>query len=144
MKFAKICLRAASRMKNGSYFGSLKSIAIRFLSYKQGKPLSVKSRIFNFVKLNAIIFSLPFRMKRVKDKSVLGLFVEDSNIKERIYFINRFSSEKLPGESMSFYFPTRRSDKLVFTEMSFEKWMNLIHSKRRLRMQCQKWPQTAS
>lgn len=128
MRFALTWLKFAARRTGRPLWPSLKSAALRHLEHKRPERPTFKQRLMVFAKLNYMVLSLPFRMRRDPSKTLLLLNVPDRSRAERVYFVRRFDKAAPEEAAIAHYDPARPVDRLVYRRMSLRKAWQLTQA----------------
>jgi hypothetical protein len=128
MRFARTWLNFAARRTGRPLFSSLKSVALRHLEHKQPGAVGFVERLKVFVKLNYLLLSLPFRLRRDPSKTLLLLNVPDRSSAERRYFIRKFDREAPDEAAIAHYDPYLPGDRLIYRRLTLRKCWHLAQA----------------
>jgi hypothetical protein len=128
MRFARTWLKFAARRTGRPLYSSLKSVALRHLEHKQPQAVGFRDRLTVFIRLNYLLLSLPFRLRRAPGKSLLLLNVPDRSLAERRYFLQKFDPEMPETDAIAHYDPYLVTDTLIYRCMTLRKAGHLLRA----------------
>jgi hypothetical protein len=128
MRFADAWLKGSGSQKDGRHLSSLKSVCLRFLEHKTAGPVGFLPRFLLFARLNLLILTLPFRLRRAPGKTVLMLNVLPSAHAQRSYFLSRFLQDCPPADKIGSYSPLAFKDRLVHDGITAKQWGQLLRA----------------
>jgi hypothetical protein len=130
MRFARTWLNYAARRKGGSVYAAVKSVGIRHLEHKQAAPVGFSVRLKVFARLNLLLLSLPFRLRRDPSKTLLLLNVPARSFDERRYFIRKFADAVPEDGAIAHYDPQSARDPLLYRRLTWRKVLCLARAAR--------------